>query len=68
MIWALPAPSSHWVGHPISLQVHDVAGFIQDETGSHQAAPKQYPALRCTRVLEEGMVLTIERSTSSTFN
>ncbi|WP_017345691.1 Xaa-Pro dipeptidase [Pantoea sp. A4] len=50
----------HGVGHPLGLQVHDVAGFMQDEHGTHLAAPSQYPYLRCTRVLEPGMVLTIE--------
>ncbi|GAB1441023.1 hypothetical protein MASR2M36_38080 [Providencia sp.] len=28
--------------------------------GTHLAAPKMYPFLRCTRVLEPKMVLTIE--------
>jgi len=50
----------HGLGHPLGLQVHDVAGFMQDDTGTHLAAPSQYPYLRCTRVLEPGMVLTIE--------
>ena len=50
----------HGVGHPLGLQVHDVAGFMQDDRGTHLAAPAQYPYLRCTRVLEPGMVVTIE--------
>jgi Xaa-Pro dipeptidase len=50
----------HGLGHPIGLQVHDVAGFMQDEQGTEVAAPTDYPALRCTRTVEEGMVLTIE--------
>jgi len=50
----------HGLGHPLGLQVHDVAGFMQDDNGTHLAAPSQYPYLRCTRVLEPGMVLTIE--------
>ncbi|MFS2223247.1 Xaa-Pro dipeptidase [Pantoea sp. B65] len=50
----------HGLGHPLGLQVHDVAGFMQDDRGSHLAAPAQYPYLRCTRVLEPRMVLTIE--------
>ncbi|WP_159567435.1 Xaa-Pro dipeptidase [Budvicia diplopodorum] len=50
----------HGLGHPLGLQVHDVAGFMQDDTGTHVAAPQNFPALRCTRVLEPGMVLTIE--------
>jgi len=50
----------HGLGHPLGLQVHDVAGFMQDDQGTHLAAPAQYPYLRCTRVLQPGMVLTIE--------
>ncbi|OON38590.1 Xaa-Pro dipeptidase [Izhakiella australiensis] len=50
----------HGLGHPLGLQVHDVAGFMQDDSGTHMAAPQQYPFLRCTRMLEPGMVLTIE--------
>ncbi|PKH19558.1 Xaa-Pro dipeptidase [Enterobacterales bacterium CwR94] len=50
----------HGLGHPLGLQVHDVAGFMQDDKGTHLAAPAQYPYLRCTRVMEPGMVLTIE--------
>ncbi|MBP2169246.1 Xaa-Pro dipeptidase [Erwinia toletana] len=50
----------HGLGHPLGLQVHDVAGFMQDDHGTHLAAPAQYPYLRCTRVLEPRMVLTIE--------
>ncbi|WP_122983702.1 M24 family metallopeptidase, partial [Pantoea brenneri] len=48
------------LGHPVGLQVHVVAGFMQDELGTHLAAPALYPYLRCTRVLQPGMVLTIE--------
>ncbi|EKN3347284.1 Xaa-Pro dipeptidase [Yersinia ruckeri] len=50
----------HGLGHPLGLQVHDTAGFMQDDTGAHLAAPSQYPYLRCTRILEPRMVLTIE--------
>jgi len=50
----------HGVGHPLGLQVHDVAGFMQDDHGTHLAAPQQYPYLRCTRILEPRMILTIE--------
>ncbi|RYC37974.1 Xaa-Pro dipeptidase [Pectobacterium zantedeschiae] len=50
----------HGLGHPLGLQVHDVAGFMQDDRGTHLAAPTQHPYLRCTRVLEPGMVMTIE--------
>ncbi|CDL81654.1 Xaa-Pro dipeptidase [Xenorhabdus szentirmaii] len=50
----------HGLGHPLGLQVHDAAGFMQDDTGTHLAAPEMYPYLRCTRILEPRMVLTIE--------
>ncbi len=50
----------HGIGHPLGLQVHDVAGFMQDDSGTHLAAPAKYPYLRCTRSLQPGMVLTIE--------
>ncbi|VEJ57015.1 Xaa-Pro dipeptidase [Pragia fontium] len=50
----------HGLGHPLGLQVHDVAGFMQDNTGTQVKAPERYPALRCTRALEPGMVMTIE--------
>lgn len=50
----------HGIGHPLGLQVHDVAGFMQDDRGTHLAAPQQYPYLRCTRTVQPGMVLTIE--------
>ena len=50
----------HGIGHPLGLQVHDVAGVMQDDTGTHLAAPSKYPYLRCTRILEPRMVLTIE--------
>ncbi|GAA4895572.1 Xaa-Pro dipeptidase [Ferrimonas pelagia] len=49
----------HGLGHPIGLQVHDVAGFMDDESGTHVAPPAGV-TLRCTRMLEAGMVLTIE--------
>jgi Xaa-Pro dipeptidase len=33
---------------------------MQDDTGTNLPAPEKYSYLRCTRVLEPGMVLTIE--------
>ncbi len=50
----------HGLGHPIGLQVHDVAGFQQNERGGTIARPDGHPYLRMTRVLEPGMVVTIE--------
>ncbi|WP_426702020.1 Xaa-Pro dipeptidase [Rhodanobacter sp. Col0626] len=50
----------HGLGHPIGLQVHDVAGFQQSERGGMIARPDGHPYLRMTRVLEPGMVVTIE--------
>lgn len=50
----------HGLGHLLGLQVHDVAGFMQDEFGTEFAAPVRYPHLRCTRILQPGMVITIE--------
>ncbi|WP_130619792.1 Xaa-Pro dipeptidase [Dyella amyloliquefaciens] len=50
----------HGLGHPIGLQVHDVAGFQQSERGGTIARPQGHPYLRMTRPLEPGMVVTIE--------
>jgi Xaa-Pro dipeptidase len=50
----------HGLGHPIGLQVHDVAGFQQNERGGSIPRPAGHPYLRMTRVLEPGMVVTIE--------
>ncbi|WP_368876705.1 Xaa-Pro dipeptidase, partial [Proteus mirabilis] len=50
----------HGLGHALGLQVHDAGGFMQDDKGTHLAAPAMYPFLRCTRIVEPGMVLTIE--------
>jgi Xaa-Pro dipeptidase len=50
----------HGLGHPIGLQVHDVAGFQRDEHGGTIGRPDGHPYLRMTRVLEPGMVVTIE--------
>lgn len=50
----------HGLGHLLGLQVHDVGGFMQDDTGTTLAAPECYPYLRCTRILEPRMVVTIE--------
>jgi len=50
----------HGLGHFIGIQVHDVGGFMNDERGTHVAAPESHPFLRCTRVIEPRQVLTIE--------
>lgn len=50
----------HGIGHGIGLQVHDVAGFAASDSGGTLAKPDGHPYLRLTRVLEPGMVVTIE--------
>lgn len=50
----------HGLGHPIGLQVHDVAGFAESDRGGTIPRPPGHPYLRMTRVLEPGMVVTIE--------
>lgn len=50
----------HGIGHGIGLQVHDVAGFAASDAGGTIARPEGHPYLRLTRVLEPGMVVTIE--------
>lgn len=49
----------HGLGHPIGLQVHDVASF-SDERGLLIPRPPGHPFLRMTRTLAPGMVVTIE--------
>lgn len=57
----ITTPSSpHGLGHPLGLQVHDAAGFMQDEQGTHWRRRPSNSFLRCTRVLQPGAVLTIE--------
>ncbi len=50
----------HGLGHLLGLQVHDVAGFQRSEDGGRIERPASHPALRLTRTLEAGMVVTIE--------
>ena len=50
----------HGIGHGIGLQVHDVAGFAASDAGGTIDKPDGHPYLRLTRVLEPGMVVTIE--------
>ena len=50
----------HGLGHLLGVQVHDVGGFMENESGTAIDPPSGHPFLRLTRVLEEDMVLTIE--------
>jgi Xaa-Pro dipeptidase len=50
----------HGVGHFLGLQVHDVAGFMADRDGRTIPKPEGHPYLRLTRIVEPGMVFTIE--------
>ena len=51
----------HGIGHLLGLQVHDVAGLAADETGRTRfRAQPGHPYLRLTRMLEPGLVVTIE--------
>lgn len=49
----------HGLGHFIGAQVHDVAGQTDGE-GQPLPPPEQHPALRLTRTLKPGNVVTIE--------
>jgi Xaa-Pro dipeptidase len=50
----------HGLGHLLGIQVHDVGGFMADDTGATIERPQGHPFLRLTRNLEADMVLTIE--------
>ncbi len=50
----------HGIGHLLGLQVHDVAGFALDRSGTRKPPPPGHPYLRLTRTLEPGFVVTIE--------
>ena len=50
----------HGLGHLLGIQVHDVGGFMDGESGTTIDPPSGHPFLRLTRLLEENMVLTIE--------
>jgi len=50
----------HGLGHLIGVQVHDVGGFMQDESGGVIDPPSGHRFLRLTRQLEADMTLTIE--------
>ena len=50
----------HGLGHLLGVQVHDVGGHMEGESGALIDPPSGHPFLRLTRVLEENMTLTIE--------
>lgn len=50
----------HGLGHLLGIQVHDIGGFMADESGNFLDPPSGHPFLRLTRTLEENMVFTIE--------
>ncbi|CAN5116658.1 Xaa-Pro dipeptidase [soil metagenome] len=50
----------HGIGHLLGLQVHDVGGFMADDSGTVSPKPEGHPYLRLTRPLAAGMVVTIE--------
>jgi Xaa-Pro dipeptidase len=50
----------HGLGHLLGLQVHDVAGFMADRAGNTIPKPPGHPHLRLTRIVEPGMIFTIE--------
>ena len=50
----------HGLGHLLGLQVHDVGGFRPTPEADPIPRPEGHPALRLTRKLETGMVVTVE--------
>jgi Xaa-Pro dipeptidase len=50
----------HGLGHLLGVQVHDVAGFRPAPGAPPIEKPPGHPALRLTRRLEPGMVVTVE--------
>lgn len=50
----------HGIGHLLGLQVHDVGGVMDDKSGKERARPEGHPYLRLTRMLEPGVVVTVE--------
>jgi Xaa-Pro dipeptidase len=50
----------HGLGHLLGLQVHDVGGFRPSADAEPLPRPEGHPALRLTRRLEAGMVVTVE--------
>jgi Xaa-Pro dipeptidase len=50
----------HGIGHLLGLQVHDVGGVMGDTLGHERQRPEGHPYLRLTRMLEPGVVVTVE--------
>jgi Xaa-Pro dipeptidase len=50
----------HGIGHLLGLQVHDVGGIMGDLNGGERKRPEGHPYLRLTRMLEPGVVVTVE--------
>jgi Xaa-Pro dipeptidase len=50
----------HGIGHLLGLQVHDVGGVMGDLQGAERSRPEGHPYLRLTRMLEPGVVVTVE--------
>ena len=50
----------HGIGHLLGIQVHDVGGYLIDDTGQVELPQEKERYLRLTRRLEVGMVCTIE--------
>lgn len=50
----------HGLGHLLGIQVHDVGGRVGNVMGEIVPPPADFPNIRLTRVLEAGMVITIE--------
>jgi Xaa-Pro dipeptidase len=50
----------HGLGHLLGLQVHDVGGLHSSAETAPIPRPEGHPALRLTRRLEAGMVVTVE--------
>ncbi len=50
----------HGIGHLLGLQVHDVGGVMGDTSGHEVQRPPGHPNLRLTRMLEPGVVVTVE--------
>lgn len=51
---------SYGIGYSLGLQVYDVVGFMQDDSGTYFAVSVKYSYLRCIRIFQSGMVLIIE--------